>query len=103
MLDNTRTRDVLALDDPKLGERMAGSLGTFPKLENTLQRGNDPLVDTTTLAGAGTGVSLLRGADSPGAMPINYAPLPTLPQGRIEELPRTDKRRRESFGCRTGS
>jgi hypothetical protein len=45
VLDNTRTRDVLALDDPKLCEQMAATLGTYPKLENTLQRGNDPLVD----------------------------------------------------------
>jgi hypothetical protein len=73
VLDNTRTPDVLALDDPKLCcvdcssltpslERSArrrakgrsslrsgaSTLGTYPRLENTLQRGNHPLVDTTT-------------------------------------------------------
>ncbi len=33
--DNTRTKDILAQDNPKLCERMARSLGTMPRFENT--------------------------------------------------------------------
>jgi type IV secretory pathway TraG/TraD family ATPase VirD4 len=36
--DNTRTKDILAQDNPELCERMAKSLGTMPRLENTVQR-----------------------------------------------------------------
>ena len=36
--DNTRTKDILAQDNPELCERMAKSLGTMPRLENTLQQ-----------------------------------------------------------------
>lgn len=48
----TRTWDVLALDDPELCERMAATLGTYPRLENTIQRGSDLVAACDTCADA---------------------------------------------------
>jgi hypothetical protein len=114
VLDNTRTRDVLALDNPELCERLARSLGTTPRLEHTVQQGPDVLSTVTAtgvmstraveayrlhpnrlkgLAPRGQGFLFASRADGPTAIPIAYGRMPVLPTALSTPLPRTDQRK----------
>jgi len=57
--DNTRTKDILAQDNPELCERMARSLGTMPRLEHTVQQASGTLATT-----AATGVLSSRAVEA---------------------------------------
>jgi hypothetical protein len=52
--DNTRTKDILALDSPELGERLARSLGTTPRLEHTIQQAPNSLALITATGARST-------------------------------------------------
>ena len=112
--DNTRTKDILAQDNPELCERMAGSLGTKPRLEHTVQQGPTELATVTA-----TGVMSTRGVEAyrlhPNRLktlesrgqghlfaprprgtkvfPIAYGPMPELPKPPEAPLRRKDQER----------
>jgi hypothetical protein len=113
VLDNTRTTDVLALDNPEVCERLAGSLGTTRRLENTVQQGVDELsvfaptgVMSTRaveayrlhpnrlkqLAARGQGFLFATRANGRVAIPILYGQMPQFPVP-TEPLQRNDQSR----------
>ena len=114
VLDNTRTRDVLALDHPELCEQLARSLGTRPRLEHTVQQGPDVLSTMTAtgvlstravesyrlhpnrlkmLASRGQGFLFASRHDGRVAIPVAYGRLPDLPLPPERSLQRNDQAR----------
>jgi hypothetical protein len=112
--DNTRTKDILAQDNPELCERMARSLGTMPRLENTLQQAPSLLSTVTatgvlstraveayrlhpnqlkSLASRGQGYLFASRPRGMKAIPIAYSPMPELPAPPAEPLRRNDQAR----------
>lgn len=111
VLDNTRSTDVLALDNPELCERLARSLGTTRRLENTVQQGRDALsvmaptgmMSTRAveayrlhpnrlkqLASRGQGFLFASRGSGRVAIPIIYGQMPPLPTSS-EPLRRNDQ------------
>lgn len=112
--DNTRTKDVLALDSPDLCERLARSLGTRPRLEHTVQQGPDVFSTVTAtgvlstravesyrlhpnrlkmLASRGQGFLFASRHDGRTAIPVAYGRLPELPLPSEKSLRRNDQAR----------
>ena len=112
--DNTRTKDVLALDSPELCERLARSLGTRPRLEHTVQQGPGVLSTVAPtgvlstravesyrlhpnrlkmLASCGQGFLFASRRDGRQAIPIAYGRLSDLPLPPEDSLPRNDQAR----------
>jgi hypothetical protein len=112
--DNTRTKDILALDSPELCERLARSLGTRPRLEHTVQQGPDVLSTVTAtgvlstravesyrlhpnrlkmLASCGQGFLFASRHDGRTAIPVAYGRLPQLPLPSEDSLRRNDQAR----------
>ncbi|HTP25726.1 MAG TPA: TraM recognition domain-containing protein, partial [Anaeromyxobacteraceae bacterium] len=110
--DNTRTKDVLALDSPELCERLARSLGTRPRLEHTVQQGPGVLSTVAPtgvlstravesyrlhpnrlkmLASCGQGFLFASRRDGRQAIPIAYGQLPELPLPPEDALRRNDQ------------
>ena len=109
--DNTRTKDILAQDNPELCERMARSLGTLPRLEHTLQQAPG-LFSTVTatgvlstraveayrlhpnqlksLASRRQGYLFASRPQGMKAIPIAYGPMPELP-APLEPLRQTNQ------------
>ncbi|HTP49986.1 MAG TPA: TraM recognition domain-containing protein [Anaeromyxobacteraceae bacterium] len=119
--DNTRTKDILALDSPELCERLARSLGTRPRLEHTVQQGPGALatieptgvVSTRAveayrlhpnrlkmLASCGQGFLFASRRDGREAIPVAYCGLPELPLPPGDALPRRDQA--QARGLRLG-
>jgi len=120
--DNTRTKDILALDSPELCERLAGSLGTRPRLEHTVQQGPGALSTVTAtgvlstravesyrlhpnrlkmLASRGQGFLFASRRDGRAAIPVANGRLPDLPLPPEERLRRKNQAR--ARGLRLGS
>ncbi len=112
VFDNTRTKDILALDSPDLCERLARSLGTRPRLEHTVQQGPGALSTVTAtgvmstravesyrlhpnrlkmLASRGQGFLFASRPEVRVAIPIAYGALPDLPLPPEERLRRNDQ------------
>ncbi|MGO9830215.1 MAG: type IV secretory system conjugative DNA transfer family protein [Myxococcaceae bacterium] len=110
--DNTRTKDILAQDNPELCERMAKSLGTMPRLENTLQQERSflsailptGLLSTRaveayrlhpnrlkSLASRGQGYLFASRPKGMTALPIAYGSLGQLPVPSAHSLRRIDQ------------
>ena len=114
VFDNTRTKDILALDSPDLCERLARSLGTRPRLEHTVQQGPGALSTVTAtgvmstravesyrlhpnrlkmLASRGQGFLFASRHDGRVAIPVAYGRLPDLPLPPEKSLRRKDQTR----------
>jgi len=110
--DNTRTKDILAQDNPELCERMARSLGTMPRLENTLQQERSILSTVMatgmlstraveayrlhpnrlkSLASRGQGYLFASRRKGMTALPIAYGSLGQLPVPSANSLRRIDQ------------
>ena len=116
--DSTRTKDLLAQDSPELCERMARSLGTTPRLENTVQQvaGRLAIIAATgvfssraveayrlhpnrlkSLASTGQGYLFASRPSGRIAIPIVYGHMPELPAPSISPLPRKDQGRAQGL------
>jgi hypothetical protein len=110
--DNTRTKDILAQDNPELCERMARSLGTMPRLEHTLQQAPGWFSTVTatgvlstraveayrldpnrlkSLASRGQGYLFASRRSGMTALPIAYGSLGQLPVPSATTLRRIDQ------------
>jgi hypothetical protein len=116
--DSTRTKDLLAQDSPELCERMARSLGTTPRLENTVQQASGRLATIAatgvfssraveayrlhpnrlkSLASTGQGYLFASLPSGRTAIPIVYGRMPALPAPSISALPRNDQSRAQGL------
>jgi len=116
--DSTRTKDLLAQDSPELCERMARSLGTTPRLENTVQQVSGRLATIAatgvfssraveayrlhpnrlkSLASTGQGFLFASRPSGRIAIPVVYGRMPELPAPSISALPRNEQRRAQGL------